>query len=65
MKRATFYGIGTKSNSLKSRLEEIQRNQEIFKIESIGDAREELASHERETKSVMKRKNHMKTMRLL
>ncbi|XP_057503192.1 disease resistance protein RPP13-like [Actinidia eriantha] len=43
VKRATLYRIGRKINSLKTRLEEIQRNQEIFKIENIGDAREELA----------------------
>ncbi|XP_057503190.1 disease resistance protein RPP13-like [Actinidia eriantha] len=43
VKQATLYGIGTQINSLKSRLEEIQRNQEIFKIGNIGDAREELA----------------------
>ncbi|XP_057502263.1 disease resistance protein RPP13-like isoform X1 [Actinidia eriantha] len=43
VKQATLYGIGTKINSLKNRLEEIQLNQEIFKIGNIGDAREELA----------------------
>ncbi|PSS19074.1 Disease resistance protein [Actinidia chinensis var. chinensis] len=43
VKQATLYGIGTEINSLKTRLEEIQRNQEIFKIGSTDDAREELA----------------------
>ncbi|XP_057502311.1 disease resistance protein RPP13-like [Actinidia eriantha] len=42
-KQATLYGIGIKINSLKNRLEEIQRNQEIFKIENIGDSREDLS----------------------
>ena len=32
VKQATLYGIGTEINSLKNRLDEIQRNQEIFKI---------------------------------
>ncbi|XP_057502276.1 disease resistance protein RPP13-like [Actinidia eriantha] len=41
MKQATLYGIGTEINSLKNRLEEIQHNQEIFKIGNIGNAREE------------------------
>ncbi|PSS06210.1 Disease resistance protein [Actinidia chinensis var. chinensis] len=43
VKQATLYGIRTKINSLKNRLEEIQSNQEVFKIGRIGDAREELA----------------------
>ncbi|XP_057502447.1 disease resistance protein RPP13-like [Actinidia eriantha] len=43
VKQATLYGIGTEINSLKNRLEEIQRNQEIFKIGNIGDSREDLA----------------------
>ncbi|XP_057502937.1 disease resistance protein RPP13-like isoform X2 [Actinidia eriantha] len=42
-KQATLYDIGTEINSLKSRLEEIQRNQEIFKIGHIGDSRENFA----------------------
>ncbi|PSS19099.1 Disease resistance protein [Actinidia chinensis var. chinensis] len=40
-KQTTLYGIGTEINSLKNRLEEIQRNQEIFNIRNIGDSRED------------------------
>ncbi|XP_057501932.1 disease resistance protein RPP13-like [Actinidia eriantha] len=43
VEQATLYGIGTEINSLKIRLEEIQRNQEFFKIGNIGDSREDLA----------------------
>ncbi|PSS19076.1 Disease resistance protein [Actinidia chinensis var. chinensis] len=43
VKQATLYDIGTKINSLKNRLEEIQHNQEIFKIGYKGDGREDLA----------------------
>ncbi|GFY94784.1 NB-ARC domain-containing disease resistance protein [Actinidia rufa] len=35
VKQATLYGIRKEINSLKTRLEEIQRNQEIFKIGSF------------------------------
>ncbi|XP_057502838.1 disease resistance protein RPP13-like [Actinidia eriantha] len=41
VKKATLYGI-TEIDSLKNRLEEIQSNREVFKIGSIGDAREEV-----------------------
>ncbi|XP_057502332.1 disease resistance protein RPP13-like [Actinidia eriantha] len=43
VKQATLYGIGTEINSLKNRLEEIQHNQEIFKIGNIGNVGEECA----------------------
>ncbi|GFY94826.1 NB-ARC domain-containing disease resistance protein [Actinidia rufa] len=43
VKQAILYRIGTEINLLKNRLEEIQRNQEIFKIGNIGDSREDLA----------------------
>ncbi|PSS06211.1 Disease resistance protein [Actinidia chinensis var. chinensis] len=42
-KQASLYGIGTEINSLKNRLEEIQRNREDFKIGNIGDSREDSA----------------------
>ncbi|PSS19055.1 Disease resistance protein [Actinidia chinensis var. chinensis] len=42
VKQATLYGIGMEINSLKNRLEEIQHNQEVFKI-NIGNVGEECA----------------------
>ncbi|KAE9466152.1 hypothetical protein C3L33_01931, partial [Rhododendron williamsianum] len=40
VEQANLYGIGKEINTLKKRLEEIQRNREIFNIRDINDGRE-------------------------
>ncbi|KAI8540721.1 hypothetical protein RHMOL_Rhmol08G0007900 [Rhododendron molle] len=40
IEQANLYGIGKEINTLKKRLEEIQRNREIFNIRDINDGRE-------------------------
>ncbi|KAG5534153.1 hypothetical protein RHGRI_022332 [Rhododendron griersonianum] len=40
VEQANLYGIGKEINTLKKRLEEIQRNREIFNIRDINDGRQ-------------------------